>query len=88
MMIWNEIVQFQFIIQMRLMLNREELLKEQVEIYQQQYSEVEANIGGTTKNFQHFRKEIERVTKELKQVNCCKIFLLQHEQFLAQNQRR
>ena len=38
---------------MRLMLNREELLKEQVEIYQKQYSEVEANIGGTTKNFQH-----------------------------------
>ena len=73
---------------MRLMLHREELLKEQVEIYQQQYSEVEANIGGTTKNFQHFRKEIERVTKELKQVNQCQIFLLQHESFIATFQRR
>jgi len=54
--------------QMMLMLNREELLKEQVELYQKQYSEVEKNIGGTTANFQHFRKEIERVTKELKKV--------------------
>ena len=51
-----------------MLLNREELLKEQVEIYQKQYSEMETNIGGTTKNFQHFRKEIERVTKELKKV--------------------
>ena len=51
-----------------LMVNRENLLKEQVELYQQQYSEVEQNIGGTTANFQHFRKEIERVTKELKKV--------------------
>ena len=53
---------------MTLMLTREELLKEQVEIYQTQYAEMEKNIGGTTKNFQHFRKEIERVTKELRQV--------------------
>ena len=51
------------------MLNREELLKEQVEIYQQQYTDIEKNIGGTTKNFQHFRKEIERVTQELKKVS-------------------
>jgi len=54
--------------QLMLMVNRENLLKEQVELYQQQYSEVEQNIGGTTANFQHFRKEIERVTKELKKV--------------------
>ena len=54
---------------MMLMLNREELLKEQVEIYQKQYTDIEQNIGGTTKNFQHFRKEIDRVTQELKQVS-------------------
>merc|ERR1719188_2197085 len=53
---------------MMLMLNREEMLKEQVEIYQQQYSDIEKNIGGTTKNFQYFKKEIERVTNELKKV--------------------
>ena len=52
-----------------LMMNREELLKEQVEIYQKQYSEIEQNIGGNTKNFQYFRNEIERVTKELKKVS-------------------
>ena len=51
-----------------LMLNREEMLKEQVEIYQQQYSDIEKNIGGTTKNFAYFKKEIERVTNELKKV--------------------
>lgn len=53
-----------------LMMNREEMLKEQVEIYQQQYSDIEKNIGGTTKNFQYFKKEIERVTNELKKVSC------------------
>jgi len=54
--------------QAMLMMNREEMLKEQVEIYQQQYSDIEKNIGGTTKNFQYFKKEIERVTNELKKV--------------------
>jgi archaellum component FlaC len=59
---------------MMLMLNREELLKEQVEIYQQQYTDIEKNIGGTTKNFQHFKKEIERVTQELKKVSYLVVF--------------
>merc|ERR1719384_2330297 len=53
---------------MMLMMKREDMLKEQIEIYQQQYSDIEKNIGGTSKNFQYFKKEIERVTNELKRV--------------------
>ena len=50
-------------------MKREDMLKEQIEIYQQQYSDIEKNIGGNSKNFQYFKKEIERVTNELKKVN-------------------
>jgi len=54
--------------QAMLFMKREDMLKEQIEIYQQQYSDIEKNIGGTSKNFQYFKKEIERVTNELKKV--------------------
>lgn len=43
-------------------------MQDQIQIYQKQYQEIEQNLGGNAKSFQHFRKEIERVNGQLQQV--------------------
>ena len=50
------------------MMGRETNLKEQLELYQSQVNEMESNLGGTTTTFNSFRKEMDRLTKQLKKV--------------------
>ena len=49
-------------------MGRETNLKEQLELYQSQVNEMESNLGGTTTTFNSFRKEMDRLTKQLKKV--------------------
>ena len=51
-----------------MMMGRETNLKEQLELYQSQVNEMESNLGGTTTTFNSFRKEMDRLTKQLKKV--------------------
>ena len=49
-------------------MGRETNLKDQLELYQTQVKDMESNLGGTTSTFQNFRKEMERLTKQLRKV--------------------
>ena len=57
-----------FPLQVTMMMGRETNLKEQLELYQSQVNEMESNLGGTTTTFNSFRKEMDRLTKQLKKV--------------------
>lgn len=41
-------------------------LQEQVELYQAQYQAIEKDMGDSSKNFSHFKKEMERLGKQLR----------------------
>merc|ERR1719477_263657 len=51
-----------------MMMGRETNLKDQLELYQTQVKDMESNLGGTTSTFQNFRKEMDRLTKQLRKV--------------------
>ena len=42
--------------------------KEQLEVYQKQYEELQQGMGSSSKNFDHFRQEMERLGKKLRSV--------------------
>ena len=49
-------------------MGRETNLKDQLELYQTQVKDMESNLGGTSSTFQNFRKEMDRLTKQLRKV--------------------
>jgi len=51
-----------------MMMGRETNLKDQLELYQTQVKDMESNLGGTSSTFQNFRKEMDRLTKQLRKV--------------------
>ena len=51
-----------------MMVSRETNLKDQLEIYEKQCNEMEKNVGGTSATFKNFRKEMDRLTKQLRKV--------------------
>ena len=43
-------------------------LQDQIGTYQDQYKAMEKDMGSSTKNFDHFRKEMDRLGKQLRTV--------------------
>jgi len=51
-----------------MLMSRETNLKDQLEIYEKQWLDMEKNIGSSTNTFANFRKEMDRLTGQLRKV--------------------